>query len=337
MAAAIRTGLLSFGMSGKLFHSPFLSAHAGFDLAAVVERSEKKATLHFPHIKSYDSVDELMTDPDIELVVINTPNATHLAFALQAIRAGKHVLVEKPFTITSAEAKQVFREAKKYNVCALPYQNRRYDSDYLSTREVIASGKLGRLVEIHMRYDRYRHHIGPKVAKETPVPGSGLLYDLGPHLLDAVISLLGAPLQWQKTLGHFRPGTQVDDYAHIHLVYPEEVQVFLTMSMLVAAPQPSFVVHGTRGSYVKERTNIQEKQLLENMDPNDPLYGIEEAGKEGLLTIMQEDGSKIQERIAPVRSSYLNLFEAVYQSIRNGKPYPITEEQVMLQLEILES
>lgn len=337
MKNTIKTGILSFGMSGKIFHSPFLKEHYGFELNAVVERSKKKAHLSYPNIKSYKSVDELLANPDIELVVVNTPNATHFEFALKALRANKHVLVEKPFTVTSAEAKQLFQEAKQLDRCIMTYQNRRYDSDFLSIINVLDSGKLGNLVEVHMRFDRYRYTIGHKIAKETPVSGSGLLYDLGPHLLDMAISLFGNPINFNKSIGQFRPNTQVDDYAHIHLSYPEGLQVFITMSMLVVKAQSAFIINGTKGSYSKQRTDIQEKQLLEGMLPTNPLYGIEGQDKYGVLTIIANDGKKTQEKIVSVKSSYLNVFEDVYQTIREGKSYPVTEKQIIQQLEILES
>lgn len=200
MQKPINTGILSYGMSGKLFHTPFIAAHPGFNLDAVVERKEKNAHLRFPGIKSYSTIDELIADPEIELVVINTPNYTHFEFAQKAIRAGKHILLEKPFTVTVAEAEILFEEAEKHNLYLLPYQNRRYDSDFLAVKDIVDGGKLGRLVEAHIRYDRYRYTIGPKVFKETPMPGSGLLYDLGPHLLDMVFALFGEPLEWTKTL-----------------------------------------------------------------------------------------------------------------------------------------
>lgn len=333
----IRTGLLSFGMSGKLFQAPFLAAHPGFLLYAVAERSEKKAKAQYPLVLSYDSVEEIFADPEIELVVVNTPNYTHFDFAHRALLAGKHVLVEKPFTVTTKEAEILFAEARKRNLQILVYQNRRYDSDFLSVKDVLDSGKLGRLVEVHIRYDRYRYGIGPKVAKETPVPGSGLLYDLGPHMLDMVIALFGPPLRWSKTVGQYRPDTQVDDYAFIHLKYPNSLQVFVTMSMLVADVQPAFILHGTKGSYIKQRSDIQEKQLLQSIAPDDASFGIEEPQNDGLLTLVAEDGSKNQERIPTVKSSYLNLFEAVYQAIRNGIAYPVREDQILQQLAILES
>jgi predicted dehydrogenase len=332
----IRTGILSFGMSGSLFHAPFLDEHPGFQLRAVVERSKKLAGKSYPNIKSYDTVDQLIEDGDIDLVVVNTPNYTHFEFALKALKAKKHVLVEKPFCVTSSEAKELFDLAKRLDRWILPYQNRRYDSDFLALKKVLESGKLGTMVEAHMRYDRYRHHIGPKIAKETPMPGSGLLYDLGPHLLDAAIALFGYPLEWRKHTGQFRPKTQVDDYAHIHLLYPKGVQVFITMSMLVVRPQAAFVLNGTKGTFVKQRTDIQEQQLLSGMSPSNPLFGIEDADKYGILTTISEDGERLTEEIESVKSSYINLFQDVYTTIVDGTPYPIGEVDILRQLEILE-
>ncbi len=335
MKSAIKTGILSFGMSGRLFHAPFVNAHSGFELTAVVERSQKQAHLEYPAIISYGSVDALLEDDSIELVIVNTPNATHFEFALKALQKGRHVLVEKPFTITPDQAKQLFETARENSRHVLPYQNRRYDSDFISVKKVVDSGKLGKLIEVHFRFDRYRVAIGPKVAKETPGAGAGLLYDLGPHLLDQVISVFGIPLRWRKTLGHFRPKTQVDDYAHMHLTYPDEMQVFVTASLLVANDMPAFSLNGLNGSYIKYRTDIQEKQLLHGVTPTDPEYGKEDDGGEGILTRISEDGSRKTEMIPGIQSSYLNLFDAVHKTIRDGIPYPVTRDQVLAQLEIL--
>lgn len=337
MRKTIKTGILSFGMSGSLFHAPFINEHSGFELTGIVERTKKKAHLNYPDIKSYNSVDELMSDDGIELVVINTPNPTHFEFALKAIQAKKHVLVEKPFTITSDQAKTLFKEAKKMECCILPYQNRRYDSDYLSVKKVLESGDLGKLVEAHLRYDRYQYDIGSSIYKETKLPGSGLLYNLGPHLLDAAIALFGMPLNWTKTVELHRPNTQVDDYAQIHLFYPKGLQVFITASLLVVEPQPSFVLNGTKGSFMKHRSDIQENQLKVGMSPMDPVFGIEDEDKKGVLTTVESDGKKTQVELSADKSSYLNVFNDVYQTIVNDEPYPVTEQHILKQLEILES
>lgn len=285
---------------------------------------------------SYHSVDEILNDPVIELVVVNTPNATHFDFALQAILAKKHVLLEKPFTVKCREARVLFQEALKQKVQILPFQNRRYDSDFLSVKKVIGSGKLGQLIEAHLRFDRYRYAIGPKLAKETPVPGSGLQYDLGPHIIDFVIHLFGKPASYVKTLGKFRPETQVDDYVHIHFIYPEGLQVFVTLNMLVADVQPAFVINGTKGSFIKRRSDHQENQLMNGMKPDHPLFGLEDPEDEGVLTIVSPDGKKVKELVRADKSSYLQVFEDVYQTIKFGKPYPVTEDQILQQLEILE-
>ncbi|MFC4222066.1 Gfo/Idh/MocA family oxidoreductase [Flagellimonas marina] len=333
----IKVGVLSFGLSGSVFHAPFLDQHEGYELVGIVERSSKKAHFAYPKIKSYASIDAMIGDPNIELIVVNTPNSTHHEFVLQALKAGKHVLVEKPFAITSREAKELFALAKQKNLYIMPYQNRRYDSDFLSVKEVLESGKLGDLIEVHFRFDRYRYTIGKSIAKETEVPGSGVLYNLGPHLLDGVISLFGIPSTWKKTLGEFRPNTVVDDYAQIHLSYHNGLQVYLTTSLLVADPGPAFVLHGTKGSYKKNRSDVQEHQLLNGIKPDDPNYGIEKADQKGILTIVGETGEKTKMEVESKQASYINVYNDVHQTIKNGKPFPVTEAQIIKQLEILEA
>ncbi len=332
----IKTGLLSFGMSGKIFHAPFVKAHPEFEPVAVVERLQKRAHKLYPGIKSYTSVDELLNDDEIELVIVNTPNNTHYEFALRALQKKKHVLVEKPFTTTSEEAVHLFREAAKNHCHVLPYHNRRYDSDFLSVKEVLESGKLGKPAEVYFRFERYKYTIGEKRFKEEAVPGSGLQYDLGSHLLDGVISLFGIPLRWHKTLAKNRPGTQVDDYVHIHLEYPGGLQVFVNTSLLVLSPQPAFVLNGSRGTYIKYRTDVQERQLLDGMLPGDSGFGVEDKGREGELTWLDDNDVKHTEKICSAPASYSGIFEAVYQTIRNNEPYPVTEPQIVAQLRILE-
>lgn len=336
MKTTIKTGILSYGVSGKLFHAPFLKEHPGFEFTAVVERSKKKAHLEYPDVKSYNSVDEILLDDSIELIVVNTPNETHFEFALKAIKAKKHILVDKPFTAKASQAKQLFKEAQINHVLVFPFQNRRYDSDFLSVKKVIESGKLGNLIEAHFRYDRYSNTINENSWKEVPGPGSGVIYNLGSHTIDGVISMFGMPLKWSKHPSYVRPNTQVIDYVHIHLLYPNNLQVFVTISFLVADPQPAFVVNGTMGTFKKNRTDVQENQLNEGMLPDDVDYGVELPESEGLLTTIDLNGLKKQEKIAAKKASYMNVFEDVYQTIRMGKDYPVTEEQIIAQLEILE-
>lgn len=335
MNTKIKTGVLSYGMSGSLFHCPFLNLHENFELTAIVERTTKKAHLTYSSIKSFSTVADLLNDKTIECVVVNTPSPTHFKFALKAIKLHKHVLVEKPFTITSAEAKTLYKEAKIRNCKIMPFQNRRYDSDYLSVKHIVESGKLGNILEVHLRYDRYKYEISSNTKKELPITGNGVLYNLMPHILDAAISLFGIPDSWEKTLHQNRPNTQIDDYAHVHLKYPNGLQVFLTASLLVANALPAFVLHGAHGTYTKQRTDVQEAQLQAGIKPNNRKFGVEAPGNEGILTTIKNN-IKTQEKISLVKSSYLNMFEAVYQTVRNNVPYPITKLQVIKQIEILE-
>ncbi len=336
MNSRINTGLLAYGMSGKVFHAPFVSTHPGFNLKGIVERNQKLAQKDYPEIISYNSVEELLNDKLIDLVIINTPNNTHYKYAKQALNAGKHILVEKPFTATTQQAKELFSLAKSVGKKALVYQNRRYDSGFNAVKKVIESGKLGKLVEVHFRYDRYRNEISPKAFKEELVEATGLQYDLGPHLLDQAIALFGKPEKFNKILSKNRANTKVDDYFAIQLTYPNELTVFLTASMLVADIPAAFVVNGMMGSFSKNHADVQEGQLLKGMKPTAEGYGVEDPADAGKLTLVTKDGGRSTAFISSEKGNYPGIFEAVYQSIANEKPYPITEADVLTQLEILE-
>ncbi|WP_375434182.1 Gfo/Idh/MocA family oxidoreductase [uncultured Hymenobacter sp.] len=338
MTAPIQTGLLAYGMSGRIFHAPFLAAHPGFALRAVVERSRKQMQATYPGVISYDSVPDLLHDPAIELVVVNTPNNSHVSLAMDALRAGKHVLIEKPVGTSTADIDALYALAREMNRHVFGYQNRRWDSDFMAVRQVVESGQLGQLIEAHFRYDRYKEAIHTKVFKEEPTtPGAGLHYDLGPHILDQALSLFGRPSEFRRTFGSFRPNSRVTDYFQLHLLYPTGLNVYLTTSLLVADPGPAYVLHGTRGSLRKGRTDVQESQLDGGLSPLDDTYGIEPAEATGTLTLMSEGGEKLATNLEPLRGNYMGLFEAMYQTIRAGQSYPIREEDLRAQLEILES
>jgi scyllo-inositol 2-dehydrogenase (NADP+) len=338
MSKPIVTGLMSYGMSGRIFHAPFLSANPGFDFKAIVERHEKTAGLKYPGLKSYSSIDELLHADEIELIVVNTPNHTHFDFAVRALQSGKHVLIEKPAAVNSTEVKFLFELGRSLNLKVMIYHNRRYNSDFLSVKEVIESGKLGKLIEIHFRIDRYRMAIGSKQFKESrEIPGNGLMYDLGSHLIDGAISILGKPLSYEKTTAAHRPGSEVDDYFHFHLKYPGQLNVYLTSGLLIAEPEYGFVVHGTLGSFLKLRTDVQEAQLAEDTLPDEEGFGIEADGSEGKLVIVDENNHKTVERLVSPKGAYNELFNAVYHTVRDGAQFPVTEEQIAWQLEMLET
>ncbi|WDF79267.1 Gfo/Idh/MocA family oxidoreductase [Mucilaginibacter sp. KACC 22773] len=334
----IVAGLMAYGMSGRIFHAPFLSTNPGFTFKAIVERHEKKAGKVYPDVISYNTIDELLNDTEIELIVVNTPNDTHFDYAMLALNAGKHVLIEKPAAVTSAEVKTLFDLGRQLDLKVMIYQNRRYDSGFISVKKVIESGRLGELIEVNFRLDRYRMAIGAKQFKETKeTPGNGLTYDLGAHLVDNAISIFGRPLSYVKTTATHRPGSQVDDYFHIHLSYPNQLNVYLTSGLLIAEHLPGFVVHGTLGSFVKLRTDVQEAQLDAGMMPDAAGFGVEPEGSEGKLVLMGPDNEKTVEWVPSDKGNYNGLFDAVYHTVRENALFPITEEQIAWQMELLES
>jgi predicted dehydrogenase len=333
----IVTGLMAYGMSGRIFHAPFLTEKAGFKLKAVVERHNKKAAQRYPDIISYSSIDELLADDEIELIIVNTPNYAHFEHACMALLAGKNVLIEKPATADSEQLKSLFDLGRELNRKIMIYQNRRWDSGFLSVKEVIESGRLGRIIEVHFRLDRYRAAIGPKLFKETTeFPANGLLYDLGPHLLDNAIALFGRPISAHKITATHRENSQVVDYFSYHLAYPHQLNVYLTSGLLIAEPTAGFVVNGTLGSFIKTRADVQEAQLDAGMLPEDDEYGWEPEGCEGKLVTVGPDNEKTTEWLLAPKGNYALLFEAVYHTIRENALFPVTEEQVAWQMELLE-
>jgi len=325
-------------MSGRIFQAPFLSTHPGFKLKAVAERSKKIMAETYPDIISYDSIEELLNDTEIELIVVNTPGYTHFDFAMKALKAGKHVLIEKPAVATVDQLKALYDQAREVGKHIFVYQNRRWDSDFLAVKQVIESGRLGKLVEVSIRFDRYAPKLSPKKFKEdAALPPNGLVYDLGPHLIDQVISLFGRPLSFHKVTASNRDNSEVIDYFSFHLAYPNQLNVYLTSSLLVGEALPSFVVHGSLGSFIKDRVDVQEPQLDKGMKPTDPAYGQERPGGDGRLVLLDIDGKKTTETVPAIKGDYTHLFEAVYQTIRNNALYPITEEHIAWQIELLEA
>lgn len=335
MEKPILTALLAYGMSGKVFHAPFLETNAGFDFYAVLERNEKKAILDYPNIKSFSTIEELLSDENIELVVVNTPNNTHFDLAKKVLESKKHVLIEKPATTTSEEFSALLALAEKVNRKVFVYQNRRWSSDIMSAKSVIESGKLGAIIEMHLRFDRYRNTIGPKAFKENPLPSSGIWYDLGSHLVDQAISIFGKPQTHYSYKNTYRENSLVDDFAFMHIAFENNVNVFITTSLLVADAQSGIVIHGTKGSFVKEFCDEQENQLIEGMLPTAIAFGDEKPNKEGKLTYYNGNNELITELIPSIKGNFNGLFDALFESIRKDKPFTIDNQEITEQLKLL--
>ncbi len=336
MENKIKVGLLAYGMSGKIFHGPFIEAHEGFELTAINERSKDDAKKDYPNVTIYKEVESLLNDDRLELIIINTPNFTHYEYAKAAINAGKNVLIEKPFSVTKGEAEELYSLAFRKGLKVLAFQNRRFDSDFLAVQKVIKSGKLGKISEAHIRFDRYRNEISSKQFKEKPYPGAGVFYDLGAHIIDQAIALFGIPSEFKKTYGKLRKETEVDDYANAHLKYPNGLNVFATCNMLVVHPQPAYIFYGENGTLIKNRTDIQENQLNDGKKPTDIDYGIEDKNQEGILYTIDDKGKVVKENVSSEKGNYMLLFDDVYKALKTDADYFVNQNDILAQLSILE-
>jgi len=331
----VRTALCSFGMSGWVFHAPFIAINPGFELYAVWERTKNLSQTKYPGVKIVRSLEEMLSDPSIELVVVNTPNATHYEYTKKALQAGKHVIVEKPFTITVAEGEELIQLAKECNRIITVYQNRRFDSDYRTVKKIVDEGWLGQIVEAEIHYDRYKEEIGPKLHKETPGPGTGLLYDLGSHLLDQAIQFFGMPESVFADIAIMRKVSKVDDYMELLLFYPG-LRVRVKSSYVVREALPSYVFHGTKGSFIKARTDVQEVMLQASVVPGGPEWGVEPDSEKGLLHT-EKDGKIIREYIPSLKGNYGDYYDQLYKAIRENAPVPVTAEQGLNIIRIIEA
>lgn len=317
----ISTALLSFGMSGQVFHAPFLHVHPHFSIRAVWERSKKLAAQKYPGVISYNTLDELLADDSIELVVVNTPNATHYEYARAALAAGKNVIVEKPFTATVEEGEELIKMAEERKLLLSVYQNRRYDSDFRIVKKVVDEGWLGTIVEAEFHYDRYKEELSPKTHKETAGPGTGALYDLGSHIIDQALQLFGRPKAVFADLRTLRPQSQVDDYFEI-LFYYDDLRVRLHCSYVVREAVPAYQLHGYNGSFIKQKTDVQEAALQAGETPGSEGWGAEPENLKGYLHT-EKDGKLIQEYLSSPAGNYGDYYEGIYQALRHGAPPPV--------------
>jgi scyllo-inositol 2-dehydrogenase (NADP+) len=282
----IRAAVLGYGLAGKVFHCPFISAVPGLELSAIVQRTGDAAAQAYPSARILRSAEEALADPTIDLIVVATPSETHFDLAAQALQAGKHVVVDKPITSSSKSALALVSLAKVHKRLLAPFHNRRWDGDFLTLRQLLHENTLGRVVEIVSRFDRYRPLQRPNTWKEIASPATGLLYDLGPHLVDQALTLFGPPARITASIRHDRDRTDIDDAFDLILDYDMPYGRALRYSchatMLAADPSARFLVHGTHGSFRKFGVDPQEPTLL-NTNRRPPMLGSDEPGAPGQL------------------------------------------------------
>jgi len=335
MISPIQTAIASFGMSGKVFHGPLLHAHAGFKLAKILERNKEESRAYYPETSLVRTFDALCQDDSIELIVVNTPDHTHTALVKKALTCGKHVVVEKPFTLCSKEAFKLCELADKNNLTLSVFQNRRWDGDFLTVKKVVDNNFLGRLVSFESHFDRYRNFIQPDTWKEDASTGSGTLYNLGSHMLDQALQLFGKPLSVFADVRTMRTGGRVDDSFDVWMEYPD-VKVLVRGSYLVREPGPRYILHGTEGSFLKWGIDPQEDALKAGKLPGTERWGLEPESDWGLLhtTI---DGIDTRTKIETMAGNYTAYYDNIYQAIRHGKPLAVKAHEAAFVIKVIES
>ena len=331
----IEVGLVGFGLAGRAFHAPVIRAVPGLHLAAIVQRSGAEAAEKYPGVRIVRSLDELLSMPEIRLVVIATPNETHYPFARQCLEAGRDVVVDKPFTTTLEEAKVLVQVAKETGRFLTVYQNRRYDGDFQAIRQLVEAGTLGRIVRLETTYDRFRPQLKPGAWRETPSPGSGILFDIAPHLIDHAFVLFGLPEAITADVRIERENALVDDAFDITLHYLNTMRAVLRSSILAAAQRPRFVLLGTQGSFVKQAFDPQEMNLRRGHIPEDQPWGYEPEDNWGVLTIPKGDGFE-QRRIPSVPCDYRDYYSNVRDAILGRATPAVTPEYALDVMRMLE-
>jgi predicted dehydrogenase len=331
----INTALCSFGMSGNLFHAPFIHAHPGFEFYAVWERTKNLAQEKYPDVKTFRTLEEMLADENVELVVVNTPSVTHYDFAKKVILAGKHLIVEKPFTATVPQAEELIKLAKDKQVKLSVYQNRRYDSDYRTVKRILDEGLLGKIIDAEIHYDRYVPELSYKKHKEAATPAVGCLYDLGSHLIDQALQFFGMPEAVFADIAINRPDSKVDDYFDLKLFYPHH-RITLKSSYYVREPLPGYNFNGTLGTFIKHKTDVQETDLQAGKKPGGIDWGIEPDSQKGLLHT-EKDGRLIKEYVPSLKGNYGDYYEEVFNAIRNDAALPVTGEEGLKVIRIIEA
>jgi predicted dehydrogenase len=331
----IKTALLSYGMSGEIFHAPLLSVDPGFALTTVVQRKSDKAKHRYPDIKIVRDITDVIDDTTVELVVINVPNEFHFDYATRALNAGKHVIVEKPFTVIAKEADDLIALAKKKNRVLTVFQNRRWDGDFMTVKKVIENKWVGKIAEFELHYDRYRNYIEANTWKEEQGPGSGILYNLGSHMLDQVLVLFGMPSEVDARVGIQRPNGKVEDFYDIRLQYKDFYAV-VKSSYLVREPTPRYILHGTEGSYIKYGIDPQEQSLKDGKVPGTAGWGTDPKELWGKLNTTIGD-LHIEGLIETLPGSYTMFYKNVYEAIRNGKELSVKAEESRDVIKLIEA
>jgi scyllo-inositol 2-dehydrogenase (NADP+) len=333
----INVGLIGFGLAGRAFHAPVIHAVPGMRLAAIVQRSGNEAAELYPDARIVRSVEELLAISEIQLAVIATPNDSHYPIAQQCLAAGRDVVVDKPLTPTLEEALELVAFAQECGRLLTVYQNRRYDGDFQAVQQLVAGGKLGRLVRFESNYDRFRPQLKANAWRERSGPGTGILFDLAPHLIDHALLLFGLPQAITADIRLERKHAVADDSFDLTLHYSGGLRAVLRATMLAAVTRPRFILHGTGGAYVKHAFDVQEPKLRAGRIPwNETPSKAEQEENSGVLTLVNADGTTTQQLVPPAPSDYRSYYTNVRDVLLGTAAPAVTPQHAVNVMRILE-
>ena len=331
----IKAAIVGFGLSGRVFHAPFLHYSSQFDLMKIVQRTSETANEMYPYVEIVQSLPQILDDKSIELVVIGTPNEFHFEMVRQSLQAGKHVIVEKPMAITADQARVLIKLAQEKHCQLFVFHNRRWDGDFLTVQKIIQDNLLGEIVSYEAHYDRYKPLLNPKPWKETVGPGSGILYDLGTHIIDQAVCLFGRPKTVTGHLFKQRSGSKIDDAFDLLLEYTS-LHVSLKSTLLAREPSPRYIIYGQKGSFVKYGVDPQEDDMVAGVSPLSANWGVEASENWGVLNT-NVNGLQFQGKVETLRGNYANFYENVHAVIRESKPLAIDPQSALITTEIIEA
>ncbi|MBT0723280.1 oxidoreductase [Rosenbergiella sp. S61] len=325
----IKVALIGYGFVGKTFHGPLISAIEGLELIVVASSDSEKVHKDYPDVEVIASAEAAITHPHVDLVVIASPNQTHASLAKLALLANKHVVVDKPFTLDLPEARELIQLATQQQRLLSVFHNRRWDSDFLAIKTYIQAGKIGNIAHFESHMDRFRPQVRDRW-REQAQPGSGLWFDIGPHLVDQTLQLFGLPDSVEGNICLLREGAQIDDWAHVVLNYPKH-RVILHCSMLAAGGSLRFVAHGTEGSLVKTCIDQQESQLAAGILPGSETWGQD---NDEVIYYCPEGKSHLLPTPAGDQRLY---YQGIANALRQGDNNPVPAVEALAVMAVIEA
>lgn len=334
MKMAINTGVVGYGLSGRVFHAPFVSTNRKFNLSAIVT-SGNDASKAYPQSNIFRKFEDLIQEPEIDLVVLCTPHQLHAEQAIYAMEAGKHVVIEKPVAMSSSDVERITKTAVNTGKTVFPYHNRRWDGDFLTLRKIMYEGHLGEVLDFESRIDRYQPKVTRAGWRYNQPDAGGTLFDLGPHLIDQAICLFGPPHSVWCQLLFQRPDSKANDSFELRLIYPK-LSATLKAGVFFREPGPRFLVSGTLGTYIKYGIDPQEESLKKGKTPDSTKFGHEPKRMHGLLHSVAHGATrKVKYQTLP--GSYMDFYDDVADSLSGMKQPEVNMDHARLNIKIIEA